>query len=64
MDVLFHQYAWGPVLLLAYSCQREGGTPRNIEVSEHRWVPLADLANYKLLAADQPLVDKLCQQGR
>ncbi len=58
-DALYHVYSWGSVLILAYHCQILGGTPRNIEVSEHRWVSLLDLHLFKLLPADAPLVKKL-----
>ncbi len=60
-DVLFYRYDWGPVLILAYTCTRNGGTPRNLEVSEHRWVTPADLSQFELLAADQPLIAKLLE---
>lgn len=59
IDALFYRYDWGPVLILAYYCSKVDGTPRNIEVAEHRWVPLEELHHYKLLAADIPLIARL-----
>jgi len=58
-EVLFHSYDWGDVLILAYQCRIISGTPRNIEVAEHRWVPLQDLHQFNLLPADAPLIKKL-----
>ena len=59
IDALYYRYAWGPVLILAYRCSINEGTPRNIEVDEHRWVPFSELNQYELLPADQPLITKL-----
>jgi len=59
IDVLYHRYSWGPVLILAYRCRITGGTPQDIEVAEHRWVPLKELHHYELLPADKPLIHQL-----
>ncbi len=59
LDALYHRYAWGPVLILAYRCRIIDGTPRNIEVTEHLWVPLDKLHQYELLPADKPLITQL-----
>ncbi len=59
IDALYHRYAWGPVLILAYRCRITDGTPRNIEVTEHLWVPLDKLHQYELLPADRPLIMQL-----
>lgn len=64
IDALYHNYEWGPVLVLAYSCRITAGVPHNIEVAEHRWVPLAELGDYQLLPADLPLVERLRQPIR
>lgn len=58
-DALYHRYEWGPVLILVYHCIIFSGTPRNIEVEDHRWVPLEDLTLYKVLPADRPLLERL-----
>lgn len=59
IDALYYRYDWGPVLILAYRCSITGGTPRNIEVAEHLWVPLDQLHLYELLPADKPLIAQL-----
>jgi 8-oxo-dGTP diphosphatase len=59
IDALYYRYDWGPVLILAYRCSISRGTPRNIEVAEHRWVPLNELQQFKLLPADKPLIEQL-----
>lgn len=59
VDALHYQYPWGAVLILAYRCRIIAGVPRNIEVSEHRWVPLSELDQFKFLPADIPLISQL-----
>ncbi|MCF6178645.1 MAG: (deoxy)nucleoside triphosphate pyrophosphohydrolase [Geopsychrobacter sp.] len=59
VDALYHQYDWGSVLVLAYHCQIQRGVPQNIEVTEHRWVPLEKLHMFNFLPADKPLVAKI-----
>jgi 8-oxo-dGTP diphosphatase len=59
IDALYHNYDWGAVLILAYRCRITTGRLRNLEVSEHRWVPLEDLALFRLLPADTPLIQKI-----
>lgn len=59
IDALFYRYPWGSVLILAYRCNITEGSPRNIEVAEHRWVPLKELHEYQLLPADKPLIVQL-----
>lgn len=59
IDALYYRYSWGPVLILAYRCSVTGGTPRNIEVAEHRWVPFNELQQFELLPADRPLIRQL-----
>ena len=58
-EVVYYCYDWGPVLILAYRCQLLTGTLRNIDVAEHRWVLPGDLADFTLLPADQPILDRL-----
>jgi 8-oxo-dGTP diphosphatase len=58
-DAIFHRYAWGDVLLLAYDCQLRSQTIKNLGVAEHRWVSPAALADYSMLPADTPIVSKL-----
>jgi len=59
IDALYHRYSWGSVLILAYCCHITGGTPRNIEVAEHRWAQLDSLDQFDLLPADKPLITLL-----
>ena len=57
--VVFHRYEWGPVLILAYECQLLTDTLRDLGVAEHRWVHPREMANFKILPADQPIIDRL-----
>ena len=57
--VLHHRYDWGAVLLLFYECTPLSNTIENIEVAEHRFVPLDQLDEYDILEADRPLIKHL-----
>jgi len=63
-DVVYFRYPQGPVLILAFECQHQTGTIRNLEVAEHRWVALNDLTNYAILPADLPIIEKLRAASR
>lgn len=58
-EVVFHRYEWGPVLILAYSCRLLTSSVRNLEVAEHRWIHPAELPEFSILPADQPIIDRL-----
>lgn len=58
-EVAFYRYDWGPVLILAYCCQLQTRDLRDIGVAEHRWVYPQDLADFSILPADQPIIDRL-----
>lgn len=58
-EVAFYRYDWGPVLILAYSCQLVTKVLRNIGVAEHRWVHPQDLNEFSILPADQPIIARL-----
>ncbi|MCK4536147.1 MAG: (deoxy)nucleoside triphosphate pyrophosphohydrolase [Desulfuromonadales bacterium] len=58
-DAIFHRYAWGDVLLLAYNCRLQNQSIRNLGVAEHRWVTVETLSEFSLLPADAPIVYKL-----
>lgn len=58
-EVVYYRYDWGPVLILAYSCRLLTNTLHNIGVAEHRWVHPRDFANFPILPADRPILDRL-----
>jgi 8-oxo-dGTP diphosphatase len=58
-DAVYYCYDWGAVLILSYRCTIEKGTIRNLEVAEHCWVCPEELAEFKILPADQPIIKKL-----
>jgi len=58
-EVVYHQYDWGPVLILAYLCRPLSADVKNIQVSEHRWVRPEDLDDFDILPADRPIIAKL-----
>lgn len=58
-EVVFHRYDWGPVLILAYSCRLLSKAIQDVGVAEHRWIHPLDLPDFSILAADQPIIDRL-----
>lgn len=62
-EVVYHRYEWGPVLILVYECRPQSEVIRNLEVDDHKWIAVEQLPEYDLLPADQPIVDKLLNQG-
>ena len=58
-EVAFYRYDWGPVLILAYSCQLLTNDLCNIGVAEHRWVRPRELTDFSILPADRPIVARL-----
>jgi len=58
-DVLFHAYPDFDLVMLVYGCRIRAGTPRAVEVADLAWVAPHDLARWDILAADQPLVERL-----
>ena len=62
-DVIYHRYDFGPILLLTYECTPLSETIRNLQVAEHRFVPLNRLDRYDLLPADLPLIEKLMAES-
>jgi 8-oxo-dGTP diphosphatase len=58
-EVVYHSYDWGPVLILAYECQLRTDTLRDVGVAEHRWILPREMKNFKILPADQPIIDRL-----
>ena len=61
-DVVFYRYDWGPVLILAYTCQFLTKTLHNVGVAEHRWVHPQELSDFPILPADRPIISRLKRQ--
>jgi 8-oxo-dGTP diphosphatase len=59
LDAIYYEYDWGPVLILVYQAKPLATRIRNLQVAEHRWVNRDSLADYQMLPADAPMVDKL-----
>lgn len=59
LETVSHSYEWGNVLILAYTCTWISGEIKHLEVADHRWVAPANLLNYDILTADQPIIKKL-----
>lgn len=54
-----HSYEWGQVQIAGYLCRFKGGTIKHLEVADHSWVNIAQLADYRILPADQPFIARL-----
>ena len=61
-EVVFCRYDWGPVLILAYTCQLLTKTLHNVGVAEHRWVYPQELSDFPILPADRPIISRLKRQ--
>ena len=59
LDVTHHRYPEKEVLLLFYRCELRSGEVRHLQVADHAWVAPADLDNYPLPPADEPVVARL-----
>ena len=62
-DVLFHAYPAFDLVMLVYACRLVDGEPRAVEVADVAWVVPSELANWDILPADRPLVDRLVAEG-
>ena len=76
-DVVFHAYPEFDLVMLVYACRilaspggPEGspgepgaGAPRAVEVADLAWVAPRDLAEWDILPADRPLVERLRVEG-
>jgi 8-oxo-dGTP diphosphatase len=62
-EVAFYRYDWGPVLILAYSCQLLTADLCHVGVADHRWVHPRELADFSILPADRPIIARLNGQS-
>ncbi|MBP9087349.1 MAG: (deoxy)nucleoside triphosphate pyrophosphohydrolase [Kofleriaceae bacterium] len=62
-EVLFHRHAEFDLCMLIYQCRIEHGVPRAVQVHAWSWLPCAKLPAVGIMAADQPLVDRLVREG-
>ena len=59
LDTVEHRYDHAHVLLHPFYCRHTAGEPRNIEVAEHRWVPLSDLDQFAFPEANTPIFQRI-----
>ena len=62
MGVVEHTYDHGRVRLCPFWCRRLAGTPKNLQVSEHRWVRPADLAAYRFPPGNHLLMRRISRK--
>ena len=56
LSVIEHHYPHAHVRLHPFFCRCIGGQPRNLQVTEHRWVRLAELEKYQFPEANMTLM--------
>ncbi len=64
IETVSHSYEWGNVVILAYACSWNSGEIKHLEVADHRWVAPANLLDYDILEADQPIIQKLQKEEK
>ncbi len=62
-EVVYHQYDWGPVLLMFYSCESTTEHVEHYQVADHAWLKPHQLLDYDILPADQQMVAALATQS-
>lgn len=63
-DVLFHAYETFDLVMLVYHCRLLPEQEiRCVQVNDFAWCRPEELGAYDILAADQPLVDRLVREG-
>ena len=62
LRVIEHEYDHGCVRLHPYYCVRRTGTVQDLQVAEHRWVPLNRLHGYPFPPANEALINWLVKQ--
>lgn len=56
--VVYHEYDFGPILLLAYNCTLTGGSCLLMDATA-RWASVEELSRLDLAPADIPIAEKL-----
>lgn len=64
LETVYHRYEWGSVLIIAYLCSWQSGELTHLEVSDHAWVTPEQFKDYKILPADQPILNKLHERSK
>lgn len=64
LRVIEHEYDHGCVRLHPYYCVRRAGTVQDLQVAEHRWVPLSQLDGYLFPSANEALINWLAKQWK
>lgn len=63
LETVDHCYEWGQVRIAGYLCRFNGGTIKHLEVADHSWVAIEQLADYRILPADQPFIARLKERA-
>jgi 8-oxo-dGTP diphosphatase len=62
-EVIFHAYPAFDLVMLVYACRIVAGVPCARDVADLAWVAPGQLPEWDILSADQPLVDRLVNEG-
>ena len=58
-DINYHEYPQYPVLLLVYRCDLGTGKPQPLGCRDVRWVPVDEMQDFAMPAADLPILENL-----
>ena len=61
LPVIVHRYDHGLVCLHPFFCSRIYGEPRNIQVTEHRWVTVDELPAIRFSSANDRLMAQVSE---
>lgn len=61
-EVVYHQYQWGPVLVMFYRCECTTDHIEHYQVLDHAWLYPHQLPTYDILPADKEMVATLATQ--
>ena len=59
LDVTHHRYPEKDVLLLFYRCRLVAGEVRHLQVADHAWVAVSEIASFALPPADGRVVARI-----
>jgi len=62
LETVYHHYDWGNVLIIAYLCRWTAGQLEHLEVADHAWLTPEQFTGYRILPADQPILERLQQR--
>jgi len=63
-EVVYHNYQWGPVLVMFYLCESRTNHIEHYQVLDHAWLYPQQLLDYDILPADKEMVTALATRPK